>query len=388
MSNEAQTHDVAAKAKRAKAKPQFECKLDQALLKRALPIIKKVTGSRSTNPITRHVRIRAQAGVCTITATDLEVGFETPIGIADGEGDAVISPEMLKDVAALCCDGQKLVLSSKSERHVEGMDPEEYPKVFGDERSDYLCAVDMHGDLVEAIEATVPCVAIEKGRYALNGVLFELHKDRVELCGTDGRRLAYRSIDCRGLAEKPELSESFDKGGPKYQVIVPRKALDLVSRFTDGPVSFSFTENVIQFRSGASRLRSLLVEGQFPDYRSVIPKSLDGYVIVEREEFVRQMKLAQEGTSIESQAARLEIDKEGLRWRTKCASKGQATGLLQLQETPLPITIGFDPIYLIQGAESFNGKWLAIEYRDKETGAILHDGRKDRAYYLCMPIDI
>ncbi len=380
----------------------FSASLDATVMKKVLPIVKKLCG-RSTNPITQNILLSAGAGVLNLTVTDLDVAFTGPVGTSRGDGSVLITPEWLTGALTLEVEGQKAVVKgANNSRELKCADPEEYPLTFPKTEFDYWCTCDAE-KFLGAVRGTVAHCALEKGRYALNGVLFELEHSKLGLCGTDGRRLAYRRIDAIGSAEKGFKADFKERGTTKYQVIVPSKVLNLLSQFSklaEGELGMAINENRISFSRGHYMLRSLLVEGQFPDWRHVIPKDLDNPVIFEREAAIAAFTEARKYTSIESQAVRLEfgvnnrtrpddpVTTKGLIWRTMSPAHGQACGELQLQTVPPPVAIGFDPSYLLAGLEDFEGRYVALELKDKETGAILHDGHKEDAFFLCMPIDI
>lgn len=145
----------------------------------------------------------------------------------------------------------------------------------------------------------------------------------------------------------------------------------------------------MEFRTGRYLLASLLVEGQFPDYRSVVPKDLDAHAIVEREAFVKALTEVKKYTSIESQATRLTFLTDSVECRCKSPVKGMAHISVPLQTVPKPEILGFDPDYLLMACEQFKGsKWVALEFKDQETGVIVHAGEKAKSFHLVMPIDI
>ncbi len=353
----------------------------------AMNVITGVVNTRSTNPITQNVLLVADKTGLELRATDLEVSLRRKLTEVQVKkpGSCLVSANLvaalLKDIRSdtveIVVSGTKTELKAGRDKfELQGAEPEEFPKL--PEKAGETAITMAAKDFAAAIRKVGRSVALEKGRYALNGVLLEPAKSAIEFCGTDGRRLGYVKAAAKGKEVK-------------YQVIVPTKGYNLISKVIgggEGDITLYLSENRLTADVGGTEIATLLVEGQFPDYRTVVPKELDKKFTISTEDFRAALNKARHLTSIESQAVRLEIAPGELTLRSKSPVYGQAEVRAEIDYSGPEETIGFDPQYILQGLEGCESEKTTFEFKDKETGAILHAGDKAKFYYLVMPIDI
>jgi len=361
------------------------CARDQ--LAEAFGLVSTITGQRSTNPITQNVLLTADKHGLEIRATDLEQSLKRTLGEVETKkaGKALVPASLLagllKDIRSetveIKASGSTVeVKAGRDKFELNSADPDEFPKLpeVGDGASITLKG----GDFNLAIKRVGRSIAQEKGRYALNGVLLEPRKSALEFCGTDGRRLGYTKLAAKGS----EVN---------FQVIVPQKGYGLISKVignSEADVKIKLSENRLVATIDGTEVGTQLVEGQFPDYRSVIPKELDKQFVVSTEDFRLALNKARHLTSVESQAVRLEIAKGELTLRSKSPASGQAEVKVEIEYDGEEAVIGFDPQYILQGLDGFDAGKMTFLFKDKDTGAVMHAGDRERFYYLVMPIDI
>ena len=361
------------------------CARDQ--LAEAMSLVSSIVNQRSTNPITQNVLLIADKGGLEVRATDLDLSLKRTLTEVDTKkpGKCLVQASLvgglLKDIRSdtieFKSEGSTVELKAGRDRfELTSADSDEFPKL---PEVDGKTEIKIKGsDFVNAIRRVGRSIAQEKGRYALNGVLVEPRKNAVEFCGTDGRRLGYTKVGAK--------SKELD-----FQVIMPAKGYNLISKVIGGgedEASFKLSENRIVAQIDGTEVGALLVEGQFPDYRAVIPTELDKQLVVNLEEFRLALNKARHLTSVESQAVRLEISKGELTLRSRSPSQGQAEVKVEIEYAGDDVAIGFDPQYILQGLDGFDTDKVTFEFKDKDTGAVMHAGDKDKFYYLVMPIDI
>lgn len=363
---------------------QVICARDQ--LAEAMGLVSSIVNQRSINPITQNVLLIADKKGLEVRATDLELSLKRTLTEVETKKpgkcliQAALAGNLLRDIRSetveLTVDGSTVQLKAGRDRfELTSADPDEFPKlpeVGGD------AEIKLKGsDFAAAIRKVGRSIAQEKGRYALNGVLLEPAKSGLEFCGTDGRRLGWCKVAAKG-------------GEVKYQVIMPRKGYDLISKVIgeEGELVLKLSENRILALADGTEVGTQLVEGQFPDYRSVIPGDLDKQFSINLEDFRLALNKARHLTSVESQAVRLEIAKGELTLRSKSPAQGQAEVKVEIDYDGEEAAIGFDPQYVLGGLDGFDSDKVVFEFKDKDTGAIMHGGDKEKFYYLVMPIDI
>jgi len=361
------------------------CARDQ--LSEAMGLVSSIVNQRSTNPITQNVLLVADKKGLEVRATDLDLSLKRTLAEVETKKpskalvQAALVDKLLRDIRTdtveFKAEGNTVhLLAGRDKFELTSADPEEFPKLPEAEAGQ---EIKLKGaDFALAIRRVGRSIAQEKGRYALNGVLLEPRGKALEFCGTDGRRLGYTKVSAKGK----EVS---------HQVIVPAKGYNLIAKVIgtgDGDVTLKLTENRLTALVDGTEVGTLLVEGQFPDYRAVVPTELDKSFTVKLEDFRLALNKARHLTSVESQAVRLEVAKGELTLRSKSPSQGQAEVRVEIEYKGADTAIGFDPQYILQGLDGFDSENVTFEFKDKDTGAIMHAGEKEKFYYLVMPIDI
>jgi DNA polymerase III subunit beta len=165
----------------------------------------------------------------------------------------------------------------KANFSLKGLSKDEYPQIppFN---NNHVFKIDQK-DLKNMIRKVITSASNDDTRYVLNGVLFNIKREKIKMVATDGRRLSLISCPIKGLAEEKN-------------VIVSKKVLNEIEKMlgTEGECQVGVTENQIFFRFDNINIVSRLVEGEFPDYQQVIPASFDFSVLFRKEELSTAVK--------------------------------------------------------------------------------------------------
>lgn len=356
-------------------------------LAEALGLVSSIVNQRSTNPITQNVLLIAENDMLEVRATDLDLSLKRTLNEVEIKtpGKALVQASLvgslLRDIRSetveLKVDGTTLKLTAGRDKfELTSADPEEFPKLAEvDGSAEFTLSARA---FVDGIRKVGKSIAQEKGRYALNGVLLEPDKTGIIMCGTDGRRLGFCKVDC----EAKELD---------YPVIMPAKAYNLISKVlvsSGEDFTLRLSERRVLAIIDNTEVGALLVEGQFPDFRSVLPTNLDKTFTAKVEDLRLALNKAKHLTSVESQAVRMEVAEGELTLKTRSPAAGQAEVKTEIEYKGEDTAIGFDPQYVIGGLEGFDTDTVTVEFKDKDTGAILHANDREHFYYLVMPIDI
>jgi len=237
-----------------------------------------VVPTRSPKPILQNLKLEISEQRAVLIGTDLEVGIRIEVpGIAVEVPGNIVLPisrfgsilrESSDEQLDLQSDGSKtIVRGQRSEFQLPSENPDEFPEVVGfkEERYHEFPARFMR----EIVRRTVFATDVESSRYALGGVLLEMTPEGITAVGTDGRRLAKQE----GPAKSVGGHESGDT-----MTIIPTRAMQLIERaLADGEenVRLSARDNDVLIQSGGTTIYSRLVEGRFPKWRDVFPRSED-----------------------------------------------------------------------------------------------------------------
>lgn len=234
-----------------------------------------VVPPRSPKPILENVKLEATPERATLMATDLEVGIRIDVpGLEVQAGGDVVLPirrfgSILRESSDvklyLESDGSRtLVRGQQSEWQLPSPNPDEFPPVrpFEAERYHQMPARFFR----ELVRRTAFATDTESSRYALGGVLIELSAEGIIGVGTDGRRLARQEGPAEALAGHKTIENT----------VIPTRAVQLMERAladNEENIQLAASENQVQVKSQRTTIYARLVEGRYPQWRDVFPKS-------------------------------------------------------------------------------------------------------------------
>jgi DNA polymerase III subunit beta len=209
-------------------------------------------------------------------------------------------------------------------------------------------------------------------------VLLTAEEGGLRLVATDSYRLAVR--DLAGL--------SGTLGG-RSSVLVPSRALREVERLLSGAdnITLRLGEREAAFEVGTTRITTRLIDGEFPNYRGLIPTSYPNRLVVGREpllDAIRRVRLlARDATPV-----RLEMTADGLELRAVTQDVGQAHESLDAKYEGSELTVAFNPQYLAEGVDVTPGDEVVLETIDALKPAVLRSTETQEFLYLLMPVRV
>ena len=366
----------------------MKLRFDQQEMAEALRAICSVAGGpRTPKEILKRARMEVRPDVLLLTGTDLELGLRyavTRIEV-DEPGDTLVIADMFSRIVNECTDEVLSVETVENMLHIRGtgshfqimtQDPGEFPPVPAMEgEPDFTIE---QGLLARLIGWTVFAAARESSRYAINGVMWEVEKDKLTLAATDGRRLSL----ARGT-----LAESVSSTIP--QVIVPGKALSLLSRLpgeADAKVGVKITSNQLLMDVGPALISTSLVEGHFPKYQDVIPEDCDRLVQLNTADFASALKQAALLTNEESKGVRLSLAEGNLTLSSRAPEQGEATVSLRVEYSGEPVDIGFNPVFLADVLRVAHADEITAAFKEAKRPGVIRIG--DDFVYVVMPVNL
>jgi DNA polymerase-3 subunit beta len=392
------------------AKPATPLHVDRQALLLALERVARVINARSCKPILQGVRLEACDGQLQLAATDLDVSIITNVAAIGELPRCVVScTELTKRVKASktsdCCmqldaERNQLVVNGGSVEHVlHTLDAAEFPFVLQQGTGQALRVSTQ--ELKAACRVALIAVAKEVSRYALNGVLLESDGQGTRLVATDGRRLVLVEL---------EKCESAYTG----QAILPGRFVSLIGRIAD-PKEAEFTALHVEsqpdpkdssrpaklFAAGPGWLLSTsALEGRFPCYRDVLPRSGQRFV-VDREVLLAALDEVALATDFERKAITVELGPERVGLCASSAGNSTATGSVPATSpnaSPRRIRTGFNARLLVDAVKSLGGESMVIDVqpnqRSKTHGdiiqkpALFYAEHAANVRWLIMPVHV
>jgi DNA polymerase-3 subunit beta len=361
--------------------------LERDVLLSQLQTVSRVASTRSAIQALSGVQLTASESGCELRATDMDVGLRVPLAAEVArEGTVVLPARLLLDVVrSLPADSVTLELrpaeqdielvSGNATFHIRTLRGEDFPP-FPEPDPD--SAVELPADAFVATALKVAGSASrDETRPVLTGILVSASERELRMVATDSYRLSVKET----TLEAP-LSSGFE-------VNVPARALQelarLVTHADDAPLQVSVRQNQVLFTLGRVILSSRLIDGQFPNYRQLLPESFEHELRLAGPEFtdvVRRVSLlAQKNAPL-----RLAFAPGELTVSAQTPDVGEALESMPVAFQGEPLEIGFNPEYLRAGLESIDEGDVLLKLISPLRPGLIEAGDESRFRYLIMPI--
>jgi DNA polymerase-3 subunit beta len=358
---------------------------------RALDRVQGIVDKRNTIPQLAGVLIQTRSEGIQLTAFDTEIGFigEYPASVVS-EGSINLNARQLFDIVKnLPQDSVRLKLSDNN--RVEITSGKAYFKVVGEGAETYPAIPNLEGAaaleisgtaLKRMIEHTFFSIATDDSRYGLNGAFLEPLQDdqgyNLRMISTDGHRL---SLINENIAGGVRLGDG---------VLLSRKGLaelkKLCDEFGNEAVQMSMGGNSAIFRSGHIVFFMRLLEGDFPDYRQVIPQRHHRRAVMSREELQKGLRRVAILSSEKTHSVRFRLTADGLEISASNPDLGESREMVDAEVQGDPLAVGFNARYFQDALSVIGGEKVALELGDSlHPGILKGDGRTD-VMFVVMPM--
>jgi DNA polymerase-3 subunit beta len=353
-----------------------------------LQAVQNVVGTRTTLPILSNVLLRAEKDRLELTATDLDVTISCAVEASVKKPGAATVPvkklfgivrELGNPEIELEVDEKNVcsVRSGSSFYKMHGLGADEFPPLpkFKEDKKVVLPQEKVRS----MMKKTSFAISTDESRYVLNGIFMSLKEHKLTMVATDGRRLAL-------VDEDVDVSEQS-----QGEFIVPAKAVNELNRLLQdkGDLEIRYTENQASFtlkeEKGFSVLIiSKLIEGNYPNYRQVIPAETKERIGLVREEFLHALKRAEIMTSDKSNSVKLAFTKNNLAITANSPEVGEARETLAINYKGKEMAIAFNPRYVIDPLNALTDDEVFIELIDELSPGVLKI--KGPFLYVVMPM--
>ena len=340
-----------------------------------LQAVQNVVSTRTTLPILSNVLLRAEGNKLELTATDLDVTIAGAVEAKIQKPGASTVPVkklfgIVRELTNLEIDletDEKHVCSIRSGPSfykINGLNADEFPPlpVFKEERKVVL----PQATVKSMMKKTSFAISTDESRYVLNGIFFSLKDHKMTMVATDGRRLAL-------VDEEADVSESS-----QGEFIVPAKAVNELNRLLQdkGDVEIRYTDNQAAFSLKDDKGESVLIvtkliEGNYPNYRQVIPAETKERVTLMREEFLHALRRAEIMTSEKSNSVKLSFAKNKLEITANSPEVGEAKESLAVNYKGPDMAIAFNPKYVIDPLTALPNDEVFLELIDELSPGVL-----------------
>ena len=354
-------------------------------LLQGLQTVQNVVSTRTTLPILSNVLLEAADGQLRLTTTDLDVGMRGGIEAAIEKPGAATLParRLFTIVRELPSAEIHLEIDSKSVASIRcgpsffkilGLPQEEFPPLPKFEGAKTFTL--RQKDLKDGLRKTSYAISTDETRYVLNGILFSFKDNKLTLVATDGRRLALVDIEL----EFPRSHE--------VEIILPTKAVTELARLVsdEGDVKMSVSENQVAFEADGTLLVSKLIEGNYPNYRQVIPPEAKERITLERESFLNTVHRVSLLSSEKSNSVKLVFSKNNIDIIANTPEVGEARESLPVAYKGRDFSVAFNPEFLMAPLRNLPNDEVFLDLIDEMSPGVIKV--QSPFLYVLMPMRI
>lgn len=356
-------------------------------LVKALSAVSGAVPNKATLPILETILFESEEGQIRLTATDLEISIIENMDADIEDGGAVAIParrlietlRQLPDIPVAFEVDDKFNVKFRTDKgtyKLVGDDPDEFPEVPNlDEGTTISTSKDI---MLKAIDKTLFAVSNDDLRPAMMGVFFDIGPEESKFVATDGHRLV-KYI-------KSDLTSEDD-----INFIVPEKALNLVQKaLHDEDCDLTVTEDHARFKSGNTIVITRLINEQYPNYASVIPRDNDKNLVINKEQMLATVKRVSIFSSSTTRQIRLQLNPDKLTIRAEDIDmSSEAKETIACEYGDEEMEIGFNAKYLADVLGNVDGDEVFFEFSTPNRAGIVKPSEEDdneQMLMLVMPV--
>ena len=364
--------------------------VERDILLKSLNHIQSVVERRNTIPILSNVKIIANNEGISLTATDLDLEIIEKLDKANTaeEGQITTSAHTLYDIVRKLPEGSLLDITTKDNEKLElscgksnfelsTLPIEDFPEMSSGEMPCNFI-IDSE-ELATMIDKSKFAISTEETRYYLNGIFFHAINNCLRSVATDGHRLACIQADLpKGADDIPSI-------------IIPRKTIGEVRKLIEdieGNINLFISETKIRFEVTNISLTSKLIDGTFPDYERVIPKTNTKIMTVKTNDFASSIDRVATISSDKSKAVKFAIKDNSLTLTVINPDAGTAVEKVDVTYEADDLEVGFNARYLLDIASQIDGDTMTFNLEDPGAPALINDSAHDEATYVLMPMRV
>lgn len=367
---------------------RFSCTQENLL--HGLILTSRIASRAGNLPILSNIHISARQDGIMFKATNLEIGLTVIVrGVVDEEGEFTAPAKLLTDyvaflpkdtVAVALKNGALAISCGKHKTAIKGMPAAEFPLIPAVENGETWNVT--VGALREGLDQVLLAISPTETRPEISGAFLQLDGKTLTLAGTDSYR----------LAEKKILAESTAKKG--LSVIAPLRALQELSRILTGiepveVVKLTVSSTQLSAQINSTEFVSRLIDGQYPDYKAIVPDKFAVRAELARSELVSALKTAGlfSKAGVYDVALTFDTSQNQVSVRALNTQTGEHESDLEAEVAGAgPLTVAFNWKYLLDGAQAILGERVVLKAGDSAAPTKLEEKNSSDYFYLVMPI--
>lgn len=350
--------------------------------KKGLNAVDRIVASKNTLPILNNVLIKTEENQVVLSATDLEIGINYYLGgKIEGEGSITVPGRVLSSfvnsldeekILLETSDGILFAKTDKSEANINGMPADDFPiipKVIGRE------ILEIDGNVLKtALSQVVFSASYDESRPVLTGVYFIIGDGILKLVATDSYRLAEKTINLP-TADKAEF-------------IVPAKTVHELVRILSGgeKVKIVVSENQVMFLLPDMDLTSRIIEGEYPNYEQIVPKTFKTQTKVGTAELANTIKTANFFARENANNVKMTFHKDHILVEATSSQLGNFKSQIPCEMLGEENEISFNAKYLLDALGGVDTGKVNLEIIGKLNPGVIRPDKGSGIMYIIMPL--
>ena len=363
-------------------------KINREVLIKPLSSVVGIVEKRQALPILSNLLLVGNANKLTFTATDLEM--QTSLNIdtkIETDFEITISARKLFDITRALPENSELdfqinesrvnVKAGKCKFNLQSLPSKDYPLLKKND-SEGVSVKLSQNKLKGLLKQVDFAMAQQDIRYYLNGLLFEIQGQKLNIVGTDGHRLSFTST---------KLDDSYEK----KEVIIPRKTImELIKLLDDSDeiVELEILNQQVIFKFGDIFIITKVIDGKFPDYNRVIPVGYENGFLIDRQMLLNAMQRASILSNEKYRGIRLVLSENNMQLITTNSEQEEAQEDIEISYNKEAIDIGFNVTYLIDVLNNIQFDQLSFTFKDSNSSCLVTIPNNDDYKYVVMPMRI
>lgn len=359
---------------------------NQKLLSQKINICQKAISNKSNNEILKGALLIAKNNQLKLIGYDLEIAIEAKLNSVEiiREGEIVINSKLFGEIirklpnTLIEIEVKDNIVSIKyndSKFEIKGENAKEYPQLPQlENKKKYLISQEL---LKSMIKQTVFAISTDTTKPVLTGELLELSENKISLVAIDGYRLAVKSC-------------TVDNNLDYNKTIIPGKSLNDINSILTGleDVSVEFNEKHAIFNLEDIRIITRVLDGEFIDYKKLLPKEYNTKIKVNNKEFLESIERA----SLLSQSDKNNLIKLSIKENkiliTSNSDKGNICESIEMKLEGDSLDIAFNSRYLIDGLKNIESEYIYMEFTSNINPCIIRPVDDTDYIYLLLPVRI
>lgn len=372
----------------------------QSDLNAHLSLVSRAVPSRPSHPVLANILLVAdeETQQVRLTGFDLSLGVQTSFSAEVETGGKLTLPaRLLSDIVSRLPDGN-LTLEDESGEHtatltstsgryqMRGMGAEDYPELPTIADTEGTSSLPVEA-LIEGLRGTLFSASSDEAKQVLTGVHLTVDTEGMEFAATDGHRLA--------VVQTPNAEDTAVSEDDTFDVTVPGKALRELERMLQmnsagNAIAVRFDQGQLIFEWENQRLTSRLLEGQYPNYRQLIPRQFSRQMTVDRRAFTSSLERIAVLADQKNNIVKFNIDSgaQEVVLSVDAPDVGSGREAMPAQVSGDDLEIAFNVKYLLEGLKAFNTTDIQMQFNTATSPSIIVPLGGMKMTYLVMPVQV